>query len=50
MIHTHHKMQYVFKFYVQKCTGVQLGFLAPHGRCPKFKRFRPKSYETCPQL
>ena len=37
-----------FKFYLQMFTGVQCGFLVSRGRCPLYKRFRPKSYESCP--
>ena len=41
-------MRYMFKFYLQIFTGVQCGFLVSRGRCPIYKRFRPKSYESCP--
>ena len=38
----------MFKFYLQTFTGVQCGFLVSRGRCPICKRFRPKSFESCP--
>jgi len=46
----YHKIQYMFKFYLQIFSGVQYGFLVSRGRCPICKRCRTKSYETCPRL
>ena len=38
------------KFNLQIFTVVQFGFLVSRGRCLIYKRFLPKSYETCPHL
>ena len=43
-------MRCMFKCYLQIFTAVQCGFLFSRGRCPIRKRFRPKSYESCPHL
>jgi len=40
----------MFKFYLQIFAGFQHGFLVSRGRCPLCKRFRPKSYESCPRF
>ena len=46
----YHVMWYMFKFYLQIFTAVRCGLLVSRGRGPNCKRFRPKSYESCPHL
>jgi len=43
-------VQYNFKFYLQIFTGVQRGFLVSPGICLIYKRFRSKTYQSCPHL
>ena len=40
----------MFKFHLQIFTGVHCGFLMSRGRCANYKRFLPKSYESCLHL
>jgi hypothetical protein len=49
-MHLYHKMQYMFKYSLQIFTAFQCGFLVSRGRCPICKRFRPRSYESCPHV
>ena len=40
----------MFKFYLQKFTGVECGFLLSRGGCPICKRFRSTPHESCPHI